>query len=387
MGSGIFDIDQRLAQLMKPVSFAVAHSPHHPDFWSSDEPWIALAPGEQAEDLEVFVRSAVPQGACVFQTSGSEGRPKWVVLTKRALLHSARAVCEHLQVTNADRWLLALPEWHVGGFSLWARAQVSGSAVVKGEAKWSAAGFVAACARHRISLVSLVPTQVFDLVHTRLSCPPSVRAVVVGGGRLERELGSRARSLGWPVLQSYGMTETGSQVATEPLEHLMTGFDPDQLQVLPCWQADLDAHGRLKLSGAALAEGYITCESDGWRFSPLHGELLTRDIVELSPSAGRTWLKMIVRESQMLKVLGELVHLGPLQSRLSALASERGIRHAQLAGAADERAGEVVILRCEAGREAEAEALRLAFNEQVRPFERAVRVEAAQISDLGKMRR
>ena len=32
--------------------------------------------------------------------------------------------------------------------------------------------------------------------------------VIVGGGGLDRDTGREARQLGWPVLQSYGMTES-----------------------------------------------------------------------------------------------------------------------------------------------------------------------------------
>ncbi len=71
-----------------------------------------------------------------------------------------------------------------------------------------------------VTLTSLVPTQVHDLVQCALACPPSLRAVVVGGAELDPVLGERARELGWPVLQSYGMTEAASQVATASLASL-----------------------------------------------------------------------------------------------------------------------------------------------------------------------
>jgi len=393
MGDATFDIDPGCAQLLKPASFVVVTSLENPAFWNSSDVFVAAAPGVASEGLASFVKTVVPQGCCVFQTSGSEGAPKWVVLTKWAMLHSARAVCGHLQVTKADRWLLALPEWHVGGFSLWARAAVSGCEVVKmestgsqGRSRWDAACFAEVCERGSITLASLVPAQVFDLVQAGIKCPSSVRAVVVGGGRLEPELGLRARTLGWPVLQCYGMTEAGSQVATEPVRHLTSGFDPDSLLVLPCWSVEVNAGGRLKIRGRALAAGYVSADAAGWRYEPLNGELETRDQVELVSDGHDTWLRMLGRESQTLKVLGELVVLAPLQSRLATIASAHGIKHAQLAGAPDERAGEVVVLRCEAGHEAEAEMLRLDFNKQVRPFERAVRVEPVQVTELGKMR-
>ena len=61
---------------------------------------------------------------------------------------------------------------------------------------------------------SLVPTQVVDLVNLRLRAPSTAGCIIVGGGALDMETGRKARALGWPVVQSYGMTESGSQLAT-----------------------------------------------------------------------------------------------------------------------------------------------------------------------------
>lgn len=358
-------------------------------FWESDAAWVALPPGVSAAGLEAFSTHVSPGGCCLFQTSGSEGEPKWVLLTKAAMLASARAVCAHLEVTSVDRWLLALPLWHVGGCSLWARAAVTGSSVVALPGKWDAARFVRQCEEDKVTLTSLVPTQVFDLVKAGLESPASLRAIVVGGGRLEPELGRRARALGWPVLQSYGMTEAGSQIATEPLEHLASGYDPDELEVLPLWQVRVDEEGRLVLAGQAMAAGYVKRIGEDWEWEPLGAELVTRDLVELGEKDGRRFLRFLGRKAQVIKVLGELVHLGPLQARLAALALalERGIKDVQLGAATDDRAGQVVVLRCAAGTEGAAEALRLVYNEGVRPFERAVRVETAEVNEMGKMRR
>jgi O-succinylbenzoic acid--CoA ligase len=54
--------------------------------------------------------------------------------------------------------------------------------------------------------------------------------VVVGGGALAKDIGLRALGMGWPLLQSSGMTEACSQLATEPVDHLHSGFDPDSLE-------------------------------------------------------------------------------------------------------------------------------------------------------------
>jgi O-succinylbenzoic acid--CoA ligase len=140
---------------------------------------------------------------------------------------------------------------------------------------------------------------------------------------MSRELAEAARSLGWPVYQSYGMTEAASQIATQPLQDDMPS---ECLEILPHWRTDLDDSGRLVISGTALAKGYAMHDRQGgWTWQPLGGQLVTRDRVQLGEEHGRRWLKFAGRESEFVKVLGELIHLAPLQSRLDALALERGV--------------------------------------------------------------
>ena len=342
-------------------------------FWSSDDSY-GLSEGAPSH--------LAPKAHVLVKTSGTEGKAKWVALSKKGFLKSAEAVNAHLESTAQDRWLIALPTHHVGGFSIYARAYVSGASVHHYEGKWEAARFARVCENERITLTSLVPTQVFDLVQQRLRAPKCLRAIVVGGGSLSVEIGHQAHALGWPMLQSYGMTETASQVATEPLRHLETGFDPDALEVLPLWNVQTDADGVLSISGSALASGYVVDQS--WQ--PIEQPMRTRDQVSLRTESTRQILRFLGRESQVLKILGELVSLTSLQAKLEALALEHGIAsRCVIVPLEDARRGQALFLAHEGG----AEALLAAFNAQVLPFERlerAVYVGRIPLTDLGKVR-
>ena len=46
--------------------------------------------------------------------------------------------------------------------------------------------------------------------------PAHLRAILLGGGHAPPELMIDAADRGWPVLTTYGMTETCSQVVTQP---------------------------------------------------------------------------------------------------------------------------------------------------------------------------
>jgi O-succinylbenzoic acid--CoA ligase len=355
------------------------------DFWTNNANHVAVNPHrpQEATGLAEFAESQGWQGWCFFQTSGSEGTPKWVALTKEAFLISARAVNAHFAVSAADRWLIALPLHHVGGFAILARAELSGSSMVRDESRWEPCEFTALCEREEITLVSLVPAQVHDLVREKLHAPSRLRAAIIGGGGMSPELATAARALGWPVFQSYGMTEAGSQIATQPYSvEAMFG----RLEILQHWQTRIDEDERLVLIGPALAKGYAVRETAGdWRWQPITDELVTRDHVRLWEEGGRRWLAFVGRESGFVKILGELIHLAPLQARLEALAVAHGLKVPVIAALPDARRDSRFVLVVES--EAEA-ALREAFNAVTEPLcqlSEIVRVSVIPRTSLGKV--
>lgn len=355
-------------------------------FWENDAPHVAVNPHQPADSagLEAFADSAGLRRTCFFQTSGSEGVPKWVALAKEAFLISASAVNAHFRVTLNDRWLIALPLHHVGGFSILARAHLSGSSVIHSDTSWSPEAFVRRIQHQGVTLVSVVPTQVHDLVQNRLPCPESLRAAIVGGGGMSCELAEAARDLGWPVCQSYGMTEAASQIATQPLQD---DLPSECLEILPHWRVERDDAGRLVISGPALAKGYAMRDRPGaWTWQPLEGQLVTRDLVQLGDEQGRRWLKFAGRESGFVKVLGELIHLAPLQSRLDALALERRVSPPPvIAVLPDARRESRLVLVAE---NATGTALLELFNASAPPLHQlaeCIRLPAIPRSSLGKV--
>ena len=234
-----------------------------------------------------------------FRSSGSGGEEKWVALSKDALEWSARSVIEALEIGGRDVLGLALPEVHVGGFGVVLRARLAGCELVRFSSKWSASDFSSWCKSEGVTISSLVPTQVHDLVEEGCRGADSLRHIVVGGGVLEESLRERARELGWPVLPSYGMTETSSQVATG-----------DGLPLLPGWEAQL-VDGCLALKGGGLLTAVVRREGKGFvSHDPKQdGWYVTSDRVELTDVG----LRILGRADRRVKVLGELVDLDVLE--------------------------------------------------------------------------
>jgi O-succinylbenzoic acid--CoA ligase len=283
------------------------HSLVSPSFWQSEES-LHLSPQ---------CLTPVPDLPCpslVFATSGSTGKPRQIVLSKTSLLLSAKVVNAHLQVDASSVWGLCLPWWHVGGMGVVARAYQAGAILSIDRERWQPDACMRWLRENAVTHLSLVPTQVHDLVAAGHRAPSSLRAVVVGGGRLERDLGRRARELGWPVLASYGMTEAGSQIATQDLLALQQPYVSEPLPLLPCWDVRATGQGILEISGPVLFHGEMIGEPGAWHYEPRAGEWYqTQDCGEVMDGH----LRLRHRADALVKVLGELVDPTAIESALT----------------------------------------------------------------------
>jgi O-succinylbenzoic acid--CoA ligase len=151
-------------------------------------------------------------------TSGTTGRPKGVMLSQRSFYWSAVGSALHLGVEADDRWLACLPLFHVGGISILVRSALGGSAAII-HSGFDPDVVNQALDEEAVTLISLVPTMLKRLLDVRgeKRAPSSLRGVLLGGSGCPRGLVKRARALGFPVAYTYGLTETASQVATQPL--------------------------------------------------------------------------------------------------------------------------------------------------------------------------
>lgn len=158
---------------------------------------------------------ALPAQFVVF-TSGTEGRPKGVLLGEGAFRAHAHAAAQRLSLRNDDRWLLSLSVAHVGGLAMLLRAVQLGNALVLPA---DASDLDGETRRHATTHVSVVPTQLARWVEAaRGAAPPTLRCVLVGGAPLDPALLERARHVGFPVRATYGLSEAASQVATQAVE-------------------------------------------------------------------------------------------------------------------------------------------------------------------------
>ena len=283
-------------------------------------------------------------------TSGSTGEIKLVALSKNAILASAAAVNERLEVTSRDVWADVLPTFHVGGLGVYARCHLAGARVLP--MPWDPRAF----AESEATIASLVPAQVQDLVSAKLKPSPTLRAILVGGG-----IFNVAHSE-WPTLPSYGMTECCSTIAIN--DALLGHID-----------ARREDDGRLAFRGPSLFTGYAT--ERGLIDPKIDGWFVSEDLGEVD---GRT-LRVSGRAGDFVKIGGESVDLKRLDRILHELAGD----DAAIVAVADERLGHVIHLATTI-----EPSFADAFNERVHPFERireVHRVASIPRSPLGKLLR
>ncbi len=274
----------------------------------------------QSQGLSLATKNSHLTGY-LFATSGTTGAPKWILHSQANLDWCAQTVNQLFDCGPKDTWGLALPTFHVGGFCLSHRAKLARGSLVCFPQKWNGTDFRNWVEAEKVTLTSLVPTQIFDLVNANLPCPPHLRLVIVGGEHCDESLFEKARELGWPLVTSYGMTETAGLVAASHLKER-------ELYGIEGWEFSTTAEGCLCINGPGLFEGYLTEQG----LLPTEKPFLTKDLVSLSHKR----LTFKGRSDDQVKIMGELVDLSYLRKALAEVFPEH---HTTIIALPDERRG------------------------------------------------
>ena len=275
-------------------------------------------------------------------TSGSTGTPRLVELSRGAVQASARASAANLGWNEAERWLLCLPLSHTGGLSVVIRCLLARRSVVLFEP--GPAGLLADTARladaaRSCTLLSLVPSTLTALLDQGFSAPPALRAVLLGGSACSAALASRAHAARIPLLTSYGLTETASQVVTRRYAERLEPLPERHGRVssghaLPGVELLL-RDGQIAVRAPSLLTRYVgppsvagAVDAAGW--------LVTADRGELGPGGE---LYVLGRNDDVIVTGGENVDAHEVEAALLALG---GVSAACVMGTHSEQFGAVV---------------------------------------------
>ncbi|MBX3039771.1 MAG: AMP-binding protein [Bdellovibrionaceae bacterium] len=362
--------------------------------WSSEENHILLNPRWPAEDLaflqeqaETCLREKNLKAHLVVTSSGTSAESwravKLVFIAKKSFLAAAQAVVTAFQLNAEDVYAQSLPDFHVGGLGLQARAFLSGGRVVS-MPPWKIENFIPFVEKESVSILSLVPAQIHDLVVAKVRAPSTVRLVFVGAGALVPAVEKEARLLGWPLVATFGMTETAAMIAGRTAEG--EGMLP-----FPGVEGTLDANGLLRVKAPGLATGTLKWKNGQSKWEVLGDSLgwyQTQDRVRFEN--GR-WL-IEGRDRDFVKINGESVSVEALREIFLKGLVEKGISSSgyHLMACPDPRAGHRIVLITEPTVPLEKSSeLREEYDRRVLPFERIH--EISQVSEiprteLGKVR-
>jgi O-succinylbenzoic acid--CoA ligase len=191
-------------------------------------------------------------------SSGSTGTPKPIGLTYGNFLWSAMGGAFNIGVDPADRWLCCVPLSHIAGLSIVVRSAIYGTAAVVHDG-FDVDRVAQALTEEPITVVSLVTTMLKRLLDAGadLSGP---RAILVGGGPVPASMLGEALDRGATVVQTYGLTETCSQVTTLAPEDALRKLGSAGRPLLSSHVRIRD--GEILVQGPTVAPG--RCDESGW---------------------------------------------------------------------------------------------------------------------------
>jgi o-succinylbenzoate---CoA ligase len=182
----------------------------------TEEPIIDLDdPGQLTQteaDLPLLGEHDMDDVCCRVLTSGSTGTPRPIPLSYGNFLWNAVGSAFNIGVQPDDRWLCCVPLSHIAGLGIVMKSVIYGTGAVIHDG-FDVERVGEALERDGITQVSLVATMLTRLLEAGvdLSGP---RAILVGGGPVPAEPLEEALAKGATVVQTYGLTETCSQVTT-----------------------------------------------------------------------------------------------------------------------------------------------------------------------------
>lgn len=271
--------------------------------------------------------------AAMCYTSGTTGNPKGVVYSHRStFLHCFNVMAANtLGLTERDRVLMIVPQFHANAWGMPYGAWVAGADMVMPQQHLQSAPIVDVIARTRPTVSGAVPTVLNDVLHNQPNADlSSFRFITCGGSAVPRALiEGFDETFGVEVIQAWGMTETSPLGAiARPPKHapdsdrmewrsrtgrILAGVEiricDDTGQVLP-W--DGTAQGEIEIRGPWVTAGYHlepTAEKfhDGW--------LRTGDVGTITPEG---FIQIADRAKDVIKSGGEWISSVDLENELMA---------------------------------------------------------------------
>lgn len=281
----------------------------------------------------------------IVYTSGTTGLPKGVQLTYDN--HRAQALASAIQIglDPSERWLAPMPLFHVGGLNVLMRSLIYGTTAVLHD-RFIPEAVNKALTQDRITILSVVPTMLKQMLlePDRPDYGEALRCVLLGGSAAPEGLLRQCQAERIPVAQSYGMTETDSQVATlhpdDGVRKLGSSgkplFPSAMRIVVDGREAGVDESGEITVKGPTVTTGYWQ-NPDATANAIRAGWLYTGDVGRMDAEG---YLYVLDRRQDLIVSGGENVYPAEIER---VLLTHPGVREAGVVGVPDEVWGQVPV--------------------------------------------
>ena len=278
----------------------------------------------------------------IMYTSGTTGKPKGVKQTYGNHYWSASSSALNLGLHEEDCWLVAVPLFHISGLSILMRGVIYGMRVVL-HAKFESVEVNRSINEKRVTIISVVSAMLANLLENlgEGKYHDTFRCMLVGGGPVPVSLLEKCKRKSIPVVQTYGMTETCSQIVTLNAEDAWSKVGSAGKPLFPCQmkimkdEKELQANqaGEIVVKGPNVSPGYWNREElsshDGWFY--------TGDIGYIDEDG---YLYVLDRRSDLIISGGENIYPAEIEN---VLVSHEQIIEAGVIGVTDEKWGQVPV--------------------------------------------
>ncbi|GGL60557.1 hypothetical protein GCM10007968_25700 [Sporolactobacillus putidus] len=249
----------------------------------------------------------------VLFTSGTESKPKGVILTHRNIYADIQQVFAHIEIWDTDRIFNPLPLFHSFGMTVGAILPlVTNVKVFLYPSPLHYKEVPKAIEKDKSTL--FVATNTFFENYAKFATKEqfqTLRIVVAGGEKLQKDVMELYQNkFGITLLQGYGTTETSPIIALNTPEQHKEGTVGKLIPLMEAKIAKVEGvqeGGNLLLKGPNVMKGYLI---HGKGFVPCGEWYNTGDIAEIDEEG---FIRIIGRLKRFAKIAGEMISLNKVE--------------------------------------------------------------------------